>query len=150
MGEIDLPDKAYNPRRRQYRGGPLLDMLCGYRNRETGRVLGLVEGDCYVESLNFVFGLATRGGREALIALPRLRAGIAGRRPDPKTIDNRILKEALHELGHNWGLDHCNNPDCVMRFSLTLAEVDEKSSSFCKQCAVKRESKILERDGNTA
>ncbi|MBV9667768.1 MAG: hypothetical protein JO327_06520, partial [Nitrososphaeraceae archaeon] len=29
----------------------------------------------------------------------------------------RIVKEAVHELGHAFGMNHCRNTSCVMHFS---------------------------------
>ena len=31
--------------------------------------------------------------------------------------------EALHELGHTFGLHHCRRPDCVMRASTNADDV---------------------------
>ena len=50
-----------------------------------------------------------------------------------KDIEDRIFKEAIHELGHTFGLRHCYNL-CVMRSSNSLKETDEKSSKFCNSC----------------
>jgi archaemetzincin len=41
----------------------------------------------------------------------------------------------VHELGHVYGLGHCNRQACVMWFSNTLAETDRKGSRFCPVCA---------------
>jgi len=35
-------------------------------------------------------------------------------------LKDRAIKEAMHELGHVFGLEHCSNPRCVMHF-LSLA-----------------------------
>ena len=46
----------------------------------------------------------------------------------------RALKEAMHELGHTFGLGHCTDPGCVMWFSSSLAETDRKGAAYCPRC----------------
>lgn len=43
----------------------------------------------------------------------------------------RAATEAIHELGHAYGLGHCREPHCVMWLSNTLAERDQKGTSSC-------------------
>src|SRR5207244_9928385 len=48
----------------------------------------------------------------------------------------RVVKTAVHELGHTLGLGHHGaNPQCVMFFSEKLADTDRKSRDFCRACA---------------
>jgi len=42
----------------------------------------------------------------------------------------RATKESVHELGHTYGLSHCEELACVMRFSNTLRDTDQKSDQF--------------------
>ena len=48
--------------------------------------------------------------------------------------NDRIAKETIHELGHYFGLFHCNNKRCVMYFSNSLYDTDFKNRTFCKKC----------------
>jgi len=43
----------------------------------------------------------------------------------------RAATEAVHELGHSYGLAHCDDRGCVMWFSNSLAETDRKGPRFC-------------------
>jgi archaemetzincin len=135
VGEaVPLPAAGYNPRRRQYRGDALIVALRALSYPAAGRVLGLTDADCYAPGLNFVFGQAAPGGREAFVALPRLRQSFYGLPEDPALFRERALKEMVHELGHTWGLSHCADVRCVMHFSNTLHDTDVKGTDFCPRC----------------
>ncbi|MEB3806337.1 MAG: archaemetzincin [Desulfurococcales archaeon] len=127
-----LPLDLYNTSRMQYNAENVNRYLYSkYSNilRSPGvYLIGIVNGDGYVNNLNFVFGLAT----------PRLRvATIYSKR----IIDyanhglylERLLKLILHEFGHLAGLTHCRN-QCVMRYSNSLEELDEKPPYYCQVC----------------
>ncbi len=98
------------------------------------RLLRLLDQDCYAPGLNFVFGQAMAGGRDAVVALPRLRQEFYGLPEDEMLFQERAIKEAVHELGHTYGLGHCPNPRCVMHFSNSLADTDIKGATFCEKC----------------
>ena len=53
---------------------------------------------------------------------------------DEERFRGRALKEAMHELGHTFGLGHCADPGCVMWFSNTLGETDRKGAAYCPRC----------------
>ncbi|MBC7262984.1 MAG: archaemetzincin family Zn-dependent metalloprotease [Chloroflexi bacterium] len=130
---LPAPDYAFDHRRGQYRVEPILDRLRALP-LESARVLGVVNVDLYTPGLNFIFGQATMGGRDALIALPRLRPTFYGLPDDPVLYHERVVKEAVHELGHTFGLPHCPDVLCVMHFSNTLSDTDTKGKEFCVHC----------------
>ncbi len=52
-----------------------------------------------------------------------------------KQLYDRIDKIALHEIGHNLGLDHCSTLHCMMSpAGGSIKEVDEEKIWFCDQC----------------
>jgi archaemetzincin len=96
------------------------------------KILGIVDHDLYVPELNFVFGEA--GRKAAVISLTRLRQSFYLLTEDQNLFHQRVLTEAVHELGHTFGLGHCGNPKCVMFFSNSLMDTDRKGSEFCPAC----------------
>jgi archaemetzincin len=123
---LPLPAPAYDGRRRQYSSSVVLDALARARRPEWERVLGVADVDLYVPDLNFVFGEGDPQRGVAVFSLRRLRAGT-----DEARRRERAATEAVHELGHAYGLRHCSSPRCVMWFSSTLADSDAKGSAFC-------------------
>ena len=98
------------------------------------KILVICDIDAYSGDLNFVFGEAYIGSRVAAIYLPRLRQEFYGLESNKLVFHERIVKEAIHELGHTFGLFHCNNKLCVMHFSNSLYDTDIKGKSFCSNC----------------
>jgi len=134
---LSEPDYAYNKKRKQYHSTTILNALLEDKEYTAyEKVLGIVDHDLYVPELNFVFGEASRG--VAIISITRLRQEFYGLAPDQALLQRRVLTEAVHELGHTYGLGHCKNPHCVMFFSNSLIDTDRKGPEFCLKC----ESKI--------
>jgi archaemetzincin len=129
-----LDSAAYTPSRGQYRAAMLLDQA---RRAVGGRVLAVTDADLYIPDLNFVFGVADLPGRAAVVSLHRLRVGAGA-----ALLRERLLKEALHEIGHTFGLPHCFDTQCVMSFSNSLSNADRKSRRFCPSCREKLTNRI--------
>ncbi len=115
---------AYNTKRLQYNASKLLNYLINIMSRvgsnEDVVSLWILSDDLYVESMNFVFGVA-QPGNAAVLSMHRL-----------DSLD-LINKEAIHEMGHVFGLPHCTN-ECVMRFSNSLDEAKVKPAKLCERC----------------
>ena len=128
-GRRALPQGAFDARRGQFHADALLDLALSVR---AGRVLAVTDVDLYAGDLNFVFGMAQPSGQACVISLFRLHLDA-----DEERFRGRALKEAVHELGHTFGLGHCIDPGCVMWFSNTLRETDRKGIAYCPRCEKK-------------
>ena len=131
---LEHPQYAYDSKRKQYHSTAMLSRLKGVPLQEGERLLGIVDLDLYIPGLNFVFGEADVEERVAVISLWRLRQEYYGLPPDERLFGLRTLKEAVHELGHTYGLEHCAEPRCIMYFSSTIEDTDAKGPLFCEQC----------------
>ncbi len=131
----ELPGRAHDSHRNQYVSTFFLDEIKSLLPREATRGLGVVEVDLFVPGLNFVFGEAELTGDSAVISLCRLYPEFFGLEADQRLLNQRTLKEAVHELGHTFGLRHCKDPHCVMHFSNSIADTDIKREDFCVDCS---------------
>ena len=105
-----------------------------------GKVIILTDVDIYVPVLTFIFGEAQLNGKHSIVSVCRLHEEFYSGESNDGLLLERTIKEVLHELGHNYGLVHCLNWDCVMHSSPGIEEVDIKGSTFCRSCAAKVES----------
>ncbi len=132
-----LPPHAYDKARGQYNSTLLLGYLAVSKPGGYAKYLGVTEADLYARGLNFVFGEAILNGQYAVVSLHRLRPEFYGNPPDRRLFEARVLKEAIHELGHTFGLTHCEKPECVMHFSNSIIDTDVKKAQPCLNCQVK-------------
>ena len=137
-----VPEYAYNETRGQYHSTTILKALAAHVPKDALRLLAIANVDLYVPDLNFVFGEAAVDGRVCVISLYRLRPEFHGEPTDEPLFTERAVKEAVHELGHTFGLRHCPDPHCVMHFSNSIRDTDRKSSEFCEETSKRLRSKL--------
>lgn len=124
---------ALDERRRQYYSTAILqrmERVCA----PGARVLGVTGCDLFVPVLTFVFGEAQLDGVCATVSFARLREEAYGMPPREDLLRERLLKEAVHELGHTFGLRHCADWRCVMTSSHAVERLDVKGVDFCEAC----------------
>ncbi len=132
---MPLPAYALDPARGQHGSGEILREVLARRETDASRVLAVTEADLFIPMLTFVFGQAQLGGIAAVVSLARLRQEIYGLPPDEAILLERAAKEALHELGHTFGLVHCSDPTCVASLSTSVRQIDTKNPGFCAGCS---------------
>lgn len=134
LDSIDIPDYAYDKIRNQYEASKILNEITRMDFPRLEKILAICNVDLFSDDLNFIFGQAEAPGKSALISVARLNPKSYGKKSNDELFYRRILKEAVHELGHTFGLSHCPDPKCVMHFSNTIEDTDIKGAGFCEKC----------------
>ena len=125
----------FDRNRNQWNSPKLLRSLSEKFNPDIDtKTLFIFDADAYSYGLNFVFGEAIGNEAIAIIYLPRIKQEFYGLKSNEQLFYERLVKESVHELGHAFGLAHCNSTRCVMHFSNSLHDTDVKKRSFCDSC----------------
>ena len=130
---IDL-EKTFDQTRQQYNSSQILLQIISRPPADAVKVLCVVNVDLFIPILTFVFGEAQLRGIGSVVSLHRLNNKFYGLSEDRQLLGERLVKEAIHEIGHNFGLIHCSNQSCVMKSSTYVEEVDQKSVEMCNRC----------------
>ena len=128
------PEFAYHPERQQYHSSEILQGMQPHVGADSWRVLGITAMDLYIPILTFVFGEAQIGGPCGLVSIHRLQQEFYGLPPDHDLVRQRLIKEAVHELGHTLDLTHCDDYQCAMAPSHAVEWIDLKDSALCPSC----------------
>jgi archaemetzincin len=122
------PDYAYVSSRRQYDAVKILKVLAVEPDGAPLK-LGVTSLDLCIPILTYVYGESQLGGKSAVVSIHRL-----GHRYSREQTYIRIAKVCVHEVGHIFGLEHCWDPGCLMRFSKQLEQLDQLPLHFCSAC----------------
>lgn len=125
------PDDTFDARRGQHSSTAMLRWLMGHLPSDARKLVAVTDVDLFIPVLTFVYGEALLNGAAAVVSTARLGEA------EPALLVPRLLKTCVHELGHTFGLVHCDDGRCVMRRSTNLAGVDMKSAAFCPDCRVR-------------
>jgi len=132
---------AFDAGREQYHSTPILHRLAAASPPGALRVLALTDVDLFIPILTHVYGEAQLGGKACIVSTFRLNEGHSGMAIQKKYVD-RIVKEAIHELGHTFKLHHCPDHTCIMHYCRNEEDVDRKSDQLCRYCKIMLEDEI--------
>ena len=113
------PDYAYDFEAKKHIGMYILTELIKVDVPEGAKMLGVANVDLFVHRSvdEFTFGQSQfgRNSKAALISMYRMNpfSYVGGKRND-KLLSERMIKEAVHELGHVFGMRNCPESECVM------------------------------------
>ncbi len=134
---------AYDSYRNQYHSTKLISGIRNLIDSTKDKYLAVTEFDLFIPILTYVFGEAQLNGPVSIVSTKRLQPEFYGLPEDENLVLDRLKKEAIHELGHTFGLHHCPDFQCVLHSSTYVEEIDFKLVSFCKNCLLKLKENML-------
>ncbi len=106
---IPLPANTYYQPMNRYSADGLIDFLSDKKGGAY-TIIGLTDRDVFtIKGVNKywgIMGLGTLNADASIVSTKRLHPG--------KEMDQELIKLTAHELGHNFGLQHCANKTCLM------------------------------------
>ncbi|MFA6008702.1 MAG: archaemetzincin family Zn-dependent metalloprotease [Desulfobacteraceae bacterium] len=140
-------EKTFDLKRSQYNSSQILLQVISNPPSDAVKILGIVNVDLFIPVLTFVYGEAQLRGIGSLVSMHRLNNAFYGLPENRDILTERLIKETIHELGHNFGLVHCPNQRCVMRSSTYVEDIDHKSRDMCNTC--RDQLVLMRRKGNS-
>ncbi len=131
---------ALDSKRQQYHSTPILEKLAESVPPQTLKLLAITQVDLFIPILTYVYGEAQLGGKAGIISGFRLQQDISGLYDEH--FFHRMVKEALHELGHTFNLLHCKDRTCIMHYCRSIIDVDRKSDRLCRYCRILLDDEI--------
>ncbi|UCG04833.1 MAG: archaemetzincin family Zn-dependent metalloprotease [Desulfobacterales bacterium] len=132
---------AFDSNRKQYHSTKILERLADKIPPHVAKALAIVQVDLFIPILTHVYGEAQLGGKVCAVSTFRLNEGhphLNIREP----YLSRIMKEAIHELGHTFTLRHCKDHNCLMHYCRNETDVDRKTEELCRYCKILLEDEL--------
>jgi archaemetzincin len=138
-----LPKDAYNAAWARYSADSLLVQLKKIKPSNADFIQGLTDQDIFTPTEKSpywgIFGLGSFVNPTSVVSTFRLHAGNCSE----EKFKERLIKVALHELGHNLGLEHCPSLNCMMESANgTITTVDNEKIAVCDQCKKQLQEKF--------
>lgn len=133
------PDYAYDFDANKYVAMYILsELIKNVEVPEGAKVLGITNVEIFVPESGrpFVFGQAQYGQNSKAAIISTLRMdpnSYVDGKPNDELLIRRMIKEAIHELGHVFGLRNSADPLCVMYLPKDVKELDKKSDGFSSE-----------------
>jgi archaemetzincin len=128
-----LPDTLFYKPRNRYRAEKIIHWLQMQMPDSARTIVGITSMDVSTtkgEIYDYgVMGLGYRPGRACVVSTFRPSKTAINK----QHLQQRLLKLVIHEMGHNFGLPHCNNEECFMVDAEGQMKLD-KERYLCTNC----------------
>jgi archaemetzincin len=148
LPEIDLPKSAFvKIKSSRYRADSIIRILKRNKPDSLDFIIGITEKDISTTKYENqskgivkkperkysdwgIFGLGFVLGPTCIISTFRLKKGVS-----ESQVRERLRKVVKHEFGHNLGLPHCKDKNCLMTDGVeSIKTVDYEKEDLCKKC----------------
>jgi archaemetzincin len=139
---IELPASYKSDILQQYSADSILVLLSKIKKGRRKEIIGITHKNLYTLKEDKapnpmayydegIFGLGYQPGKCCVVSDFKIASD-----NDAEYIQS-MRNIILHEMGHNRGLSHCPNPDCLMSEQNGSVFALKKSSEFCEACKSK-------------
>lgn len=131
-----LPQFAYNLHRNRYKADSLLFYLKVQTTIVDAKIIGITEHDIEIQLINIatwgIMGLSYLPGDRCIVSTFRPSKTAFGK----KHLAGRMFSLCMHELGHSYSVDHCEQANCIMQDAKGGIQL-YYSDKFCNHCEEK-------------
>ncbi|WP_052467096.1 matrixin family metalloprotease [Psychroserpens damuponensis] len=145
LDKTELPKTAFtNIKSPRYRADSLLidlkshipdsiDYILGITSKDISTTKRITDGSIKKPESKYqdwgIFGLGYKPGQSCVVSTFRIK------HVKTSLFKSRLQKIAVHEIGHNLGLDHCDTKKCVMQDAVeSINTVDLANFKLCNRC----------------
>lgn len=154
-GSVALPRSSEDAERAQHRAVALLGLLrTSLLQTKRGELIGaedpsfevpnkpngvifVTDADLFTAKTDGAYSALISAHGLAVVSVRRIREAYYRRKTDPVKQRARLVKEILRMAGRLRGNPECGKPDCVLAPSKSMYDLDAKSESFCRACALR-------------
>ena len=137
LPRIELPRQAWYAPRKRWRAEKIIEYLAGRKPADALRILGLTADDISTTKGKVfdwgVLGLGDLDGPAGVISTFRCHKGAKSE----QHARERLMKVAVHEIGHTLSLPHCPTRGCLMEDAEGKVATTDGEYDLCERCRAK-------------
>ncbi|MEQ1799114.1 MAG: matrixin family metalloprotease [Lacibacter sp.] len=135
-----LPEHFLTKETGLYSADSILKFLSGIKTDRFAEIVGLIDQPLFTikeeSSMPYfdekIFGMGYQPGNACIVSSARLQTN------DTASYNHRLRNVIIHEIGHNLGLGHCTNEQCIMsKENGYFTKLDLGKADYCGECRKK-------------